>query len=92
MRDLFGEIPVQLDELLAWMLAVPGIAPGSPRFVRYLIDYDVIGKVRQAKARGELDEILEAAPAPAAAPFRLAAAIDAGNAARARWRATGRGS
>ncbi len=29
--DLFGEIPVSLDELLAWMLAVPGIPPTSPR-------------------------------------------------------------
>lgn len=48
--DLFGEIPVSLDELLAWMLSVPRIPPNSPRFGYYVRGYDVIGKIRAAKA------------------------------------------
>ncbi|MGQ0655618.1 MAG: hypothetical protein ACT4P4_25730 [Betaproteobacteria bacterium] len=80
MRDLFGEIPVTLAELLAWMLRVPGIAPDSPRFSRYVRAYDVIGKIQRAKAAGELEELLQAHATPA--PARLAAAIDAAAAAQ----------
>lgn len=75
MRDLFGEVPVSLDELLAWMLAVPGIPPSSPRFVYYLRFWDVIDKVRQAKIAGTFDELTR--PRAIAPPYRLAAAIDA---------------
>lgn len=82
MRDLFGEIPVTLDELLAWMLAVPGIAPSSPRFWYYVRYYNVIGKIRAAKAAGELEAILAAPDAPA--PYRLAAAVDLAQAERRR--------
>lgn len=72
--DLFGEIPVTLDELLAWMLAVPGIAPTSPRFAYYVRGYDVIDKIRAATLSGTFDEIV-AEPPPAA--VRLAAALSA---------------
>lgn len=72
--DLFGEIPVTLDELLAWMLAVPGIAPDSPRFGYYVRGYDVIGKIRQAKASGTFEAAIAA---PSAGPARLAAALSA---------------
>jgi hypothetical protein len=71
-----------LDEVLAWMLAVPGIPPTSSRFGAYVCGYDVIGKIRQAKAAGTLEAVLNAPDRPA--PFRLAAAIAAGHAQRAR--------
>lgn len=77
-RDLFGEIPVTLDELLAWMLAVPGLAPTSPRFAWYVRGWNVIDKIRAAKEAGTFDAIVsEPPPAP---PYRLAAAIDAAQA------------
>lgn len=78
--DLFGEIPVTLDDVLAWMLAVPGIPPSSSRFGAYVRGYQVIDKIRQAKAEGTFDAILQAPDRPA--PFRLAAAIAAAEASR----------
>jgi hypothetical protein len=83
-RDLFGEIPVTLDELLAWMLAVPGIPPTSTRFVYYVRGWRVIDKIRAAKACGTLEEILDPAPAPP--PYRLAAAIDEAARSVGGWR------
>jgi len=80
-RDLFGEVPVQLDELLGWMLAVPGIPPSSPRFVYYVRCWNVIEKIQAAKAAGTLEETLSA-PDRSPEPVRLAAALEA--AARAR--------
>ncbi len=68
-RDLFGEIPVHLDEVLAWMLAVPGISPDSARFGPYVRDYNVPEKIRQAKASGTFEAAI-AAPRPL--PARLA--------------------
>lgn len=73
--DLFGEIPVTLDELLAWMLSVPGIPPTSPRFGHYVRGYDVIGKIRQAKASGTFEAILS--ESTDTAPARLQAAKSA---------------
>lgn len=83
-RDLFGEIPVTLDELLAWMLAVPGLAPTSPRFAWYVRGWNVIEKIRAAKEAGTFDAIVSA-PAPAP-PYRLGAAIDAAESLVGRWR------
>lgn len=71
--DLFGEIPVTLDEVLAWMLAVPGIPPDSPRFGRYVCTYDVPGKIAREKLAGTLEEAL-AYGSNSATPWRLAAA------------------
>lgn len=76
--DLFGEIPVTLDELLAWMLAVPGIPPSSPRFAHYVRGYQVVEKIQRAKLAGELDELLELMSPRPPAPARLAAVLDAG--------------
>ena len=75
MRDLFGEIPVTLDELLAWMLAVPGIPPSSPRFAYYIRGYNVIEKIQAAKACGTFEDTISPPAAPPA--FRLAAALSA---------------
>lgn len=83
-RDLFGEVPVSLGDVLAWMLAVPGIAPDSPRFAYYLRTYDVIGKIQAAKLAGTFEEITGAPPAPP--PYRLAAAVDVAEAQARRWR------
>ena len=73
-RDLFAEVPVTLDELLAWMLAVPGIPPSSPRFGRYVRGWNVIDKIQAAKLAGTLEELLAPGPPP---PVRLAAALSA---------------
>ena len=51
LEDLFGEIPVTLSDVLAWMLVVPGIPPTSPRFGYYVRNYNVIAKSRDAKRR-----------------------------------------
>jgi hypothetical protein len=80
MRDLFGEIPVTLDELLAWMLAVPGIPPTTRRFAYYVRGWNVIEKIRAAKVAGTFDEIVSARDTPA--PHRLASALQAAAAAR----------
>lgn len=61
MRDLFGEIPVLLDDVLAWMLAVPRIPPGSPHFAAYVRDYNVPDKIRAAKLAGEFEAIIRQA-------------------------------
>jgi hypothetical protein len=74
-HDLFGEIPVTLADVLAWMLAVPGIPPSSPRFGHYVRGYDVIGKIRAAKAAGTFERAIGELDTPA--PARLAAALDA---------------
>lgn len=71
-HDLVGEIPVTLDELLARMLAVPGIAPTSPRFGYHIRGWNVIEKIRAAKAASTFKELI-GAPAPQV-PARLAAA------------------
>lgn len=84
--DLFGEIPVTLAEVLQWMLAVPGIPPTSPRFGHYVRTYDVIGKIRAAKAAGTLDAQLHDQATPASLPHRLASAIDAASTESRRWR------
>ena len=72
--DLFGEIPVLIDELLIFMLAVPGIAPDSPRFWRYVTGYHVIEKIQRAKAADSFDELVTE-PARAV-PFRLAHVLE----------------
>ena len=71
--DLFGEIPVSLADVLAWMITVPGIPPTSARFGYYVRHYQVIAKIRAAKRSGTFDAVLNADDRPA--PFRLAAAI-----------------
>jgi len=87
-RDLFGEIPVTLADVLAWMLAVPGIAPSSPRFGYYVRWYDVVGKIRAAKLAGRFDAIISSTHEPP--PFKLAAAVDLAAAVRARRLSSGR--
>ncbi len=64
LRDLFGEIPVTVPEVEAWMLAVPRMDPHGQRGRHYIKWYDVVGKIRQAKADGRLDELLGSVAIP----------------------------
>lgn len=66
------------------MLAVPGIPPSSPRFGYYVRGWNVIDKIRAAKAAGTFEEYIGEAPAPP--PYRLGAAIDAAESLVGRWR------
>lgn len=65
--DLFGEVPVSRREVRLWLWKVPvwfsRHAPQA-RVDAYLRGWDVVGKIRRAKAAGELAEILgdEACP------------------------------
>jgi hypothetical protein len=87
-RDLFGEIPVTLEELLAWMLAVPGIPPtDARRFAYYVRHWNVIEKIQAAKADGTFEDAISANRTPAAWPSRLAATIEVAEAQRRRYRA-----
>lgn len=58
--DLFGEIPVTLTDVLAWMLAVPRIPPTTRRFAWYVRNYHVIGKIQAAKEDGSFYAIVAA--------------------------------
>lgn len=82
-EDLFGQVPVTLADVLAWMLAVPGIAPTSTRFAWYVRGYQVIEKIQAAKRAGTFDQVIAAPDTPG--PARLAALIDAARAERARY-------
>lgn len=73
-----------LADVLAWMLAVPGLPPTSPRFGWYVRNYRVIEKIQAAKEAGTFEAIVAEASAPP--PYRLAAAIDAAESLVGRWR------
>jgi hypothetical protein len=83
--DLFGEVPVSLDDVLLWMLAVPRLSPDSPRFATYVRDYQVLDKIRAAKLSGTFDITVTAAlrtlPIAAArvGPRRLSLSMAAAN-------------
>ena len=57
--DLFGEIPVTWADVDAWCLAVAGLGPDSWRRRYYLAHWDVIAKIRRAKATGTFETIIE---------------------------------
>lgn len=61
-RDLFGEVPVTLDEVSAWVLAVAGISPASWRFAWYVANWRVVEKIRAAKLAGTFDQAVAARP------------------------------
>lgn len=48
-QDLFGEVPITVPELRAWLLEVPGIDPDSPRAQHYLRAYNVTEKIARIK-------------------------------------------
>lgn len=57
MRDLFGEVPVSVDDVRVWLRAVAGISPSSPRAAAYVRNYNVVEKIRAAKLAGAFDAL-----------------------------------
>lgn len=58
--DLFGEIPVTEDECRAWVEAVaPRWLYPERSYRAYVRNYDVPGKIRAAKLRGEFWHIID---------------------------------
>lgn len=53
--DLFGEVPITLDDLRAWVAAVAGIPADSWRWAWYVDNWNVADKVRAAKLAGTFD-------------------------------------
>lgn len=64
--DLFGEVVITLDDLRAWLVAVPRIDPDGPRALHYVRSYAVPDKVRQAKLSGTFDALTAPRDTPAA--------------------------
>lgn len=57
--DLFGEVPVYHHDITAWLVAVPGIPPDSPRAAAYVRGYNVVDKIERAKMEGRFDQVIE---------------------------------
>jgi hypothetical protein len=55
--DLFGEIPVTLEEIEIWMDVVPALPRDSWRRAHYAAGWNVAEKVRSWKAAGRWGEI-----------------------------------
>lgn len=55
--DLFGEIPVLLSDLEAWVAAMSPRYLNQRGYASYVRSYNVADKVRAAKAAGLFDEI-----------------------------------
>ena len=60
--DLFGEVPVTIADVDAWLRAVPRIEPDSPRAAWYVAAWSVPDKIRAAKRRGDFDSIVNSTP------------------------------
>ena len=56
-RDLFGEVIITHQDVRLWLQTVPKINPDGPRAVHYVKDYDVTGKITQAKLKGVFEAI-----------------------------------
>lgn len=55
--DLFGEVPVTVQDCEQWVAVVAPRWYGSRRMQYYMRDWDVPGKVARAKLAGSFDEI-----------------------------------
>lgn len=76
-KDLFGSVPVSLEDVELWLYLVPKIPRTSPiRREYYLQHYDVVNKIQRAKLSGDFYLMLDSA-ASAEAPSRLAAVLAA---------------
>lgn len=53
--DLFGEVAITKDDLKAWVAAVSPIHLTDRLFAHYVRSYDVAGKIRVSKLRGEFE-------------------------------------
>lgn len=64
MLDLFGDVPVTVDDLHAWVRAIsPHFAATERSMAYYIRHWDVAGKVRRAKLAGTFDATIENARA-----------------------------
>ncbi len=75
--DLFGQVPVTLEEVLLWCEVVAGIPPDSPRLVNYVRGWRVVEKIQTAKLAGAFDAITQRKRADESAPSRLHLALNA---------------
>ncbi len=66
LRDLFGQIIVTVLDLRAWLIAVPRMDPDSHRCAWYIRAYDVVAKIRAAKAAGTFDDLVQEVAQPPA--------------------------
>ena len=58
--DLFGEVPITVDDLHAWVAAVaPGFSLSASRCRYYIERWNVAEKVRRAKLDGTFDATIE---------------------------------
>jgi hypothetical protein len=55
--DLFGEIPVTIDDVELWLDVIPAYPRTSWRRANYAASWNVPDKIRQAKASGHWPEI-----------------------------------
>lgn len=64
MLDLFGEVPVTLDDQRAWVKAVaPAYGSSERSFAYYVRHWNVADKIRRAKLAGTFDTTIENARA-----------------------------
>lgn len=65
MRDLFGQIPVLVSEVSAWITLIPRL-PHNHRFQRghYAKHWNVVEKIQQAKLSGSFPEIMGGTDCP----------------------------
>lgn len=56
--DLFGEVVVTHDDVIAWCKAVPKIEPTSWRFNWYVKNWDVVNKIRWHKRKGLFEQAI----------------------------------
>lgn len=74
--DLFGEIPVTEDEVFAWVAAIaPRWLTPERAFHGYVNGWNVVEKIRAAKAEGTFYERIEARTEPWHARLALAAVL-----------------
>jgi len=57
LHDLFGEIPVTLEEIEIWIDVVPALSRDSWRRASYAQGWNVAEKIRAWKQTGRWDEI-----------------------------------
>lgn len=74
--DLFDSVPVTRADVYAWLLALPGLDPQSPRAAEYVRTFDVVGKIMLAKLAGTFDAAVESAASSARCRELVARDVD----------------
>lgn len=60
--DLFGEVPVLVSDLHAWVFWAAPRWYGTRRMDYYIREWNIADKVRSAKLRGGFNEVLDSYP------------------------------